>query len=63
MKKKELKNLATKIAKYEKIIQTTQDAKEKRRAEEEIMKLSTSIQSVEDMMQIDEFVQDILENS
>lgn len=63
MKKKELKNLATKIAKYEKIIQSTQDAKEKRKAEEEIMKLSTSIQSVEDMMQIDEFVQDILENS
>ena len=63
MKKKELKNLATKIAKYEKIIQTTQDAKEKRRAEEEVMKLSTSIQSVEDMMQIDELVQDILENS
>lgn len=63
MKKKELKNLATKIAKYEKIIQSTQDAKERRRAEEEIMKLSTSIQSVEDMMQIDEFVQDILENS
>ena len=56
MKKKELKNLATKIAKYEKIIQTTQDAKEKRKAEEEIMKLSTSIQSVEDMMQIDELV-------
>lgn len=56
MKKKELKNLATKIAKYEKIIQSTQDAKEKRKAEEEIMKLSTSIQSVEDMMQIDELV-------
>ena len=63
MKTKELKNLAAKIAKYEKIIQSTQDAKEKRKAEEEIMKLSSSIQSVEDMVRIDEIVQDILENS
>ncbi|MBR4974643.1 MAG: hypothetical protein IKY60_03550 [Bacteroidales bacterium] len=63
MKKKELKNLASKIAKYEKIIQSTQDAKEKRKAEEEIMKLSSSISNVEDMLQIDELVQDILENS
>ena len=63
MKQKEIKNLASKIAKYEKIIQSTQDAKEKRKAEEEIMKLSSSISNVEDMLQIDELVQDILENS
>lgn len=63
MKPKELKSLAAKIAKYEKVIQSTQDAKEKRKAEEEIMKLSSSIQSVEDMVRIDEIVQDILEKS
>lgn len=56
MKNKELKNLAQKIAKYEKIIQSTQDAKEKRKAEEEVMKLSSSIQCVEDMVRIDELV-------
>ena len=63
MKQKELKNLAKKIAKYEKIIQTTKDADEKHNAENEIMKLSSCVKSLEDMMIIDELIQDILEEN
>ena len=37
MKKKELKNLAAKIAKYETIIQTSDDKKAVHQAEEEII--------------------------
>ena len=39
MKKKELKNLAAKIAKCERIIQTSDDKKAVHQAEEEIMRL------------------------
>ena len=61
MKKKELKNLATKIAKYERIIQTSSDKKEVRQAEEEIMRLSSSVDRLEDMIAIDELVMELLE--
>lgn len=63
MKKKELKNLATKIAKYEKIIQNSVDQAEIKQAENEIMKLSSHVDRLEDMMMIDEMIQDILGNS
>ena len=63
MNKKELKNLAKKIAKYEKIIQTTEDAKERRNAENEIMKLTSSVKSFDDLMTLDELIQDILEEN
>lgn len=63
MKKKELKNLAQKIAKYEKIIQTSSDKAEIKKAESEIMSLSGHVDNLEDMMIIDEMVQDILGNS
>lgn len=63
MNKKELKNLAKKIAKYEKIIQTTEDAKERRNAENEIMKLTSSVKSFDDLMTLDEIIQDILEEN
>ena len=53
MKKKELKNLAVKIAKYEKIIQNSEDKKLIRQAEQEIMNISSSVHSMEDMMAID----------
>ena len=64
MKRKEIKNLAQKIAKYERIIQMS-DKKIKAQAEEEIMKVSSSIHSLEDMMAIDELVLELLneENS
>ena len=63
MKKKELKNLAAKIAKCEKIIQTSDDKKAVKRAEDEIMKLSSCVDSLEDMTTIDELVMEILEKN
>lgn len=60
MKTKELKNLAKKIAKYELIIQNSDDKNAIRQAEEEIMKISGSVKSLEDMMVIDEMVQEFL---
>ena len=63
MKKKELKNLATKIAKCEKIIQTSSDKKEVRQAEEEIMRLSSSVDRLEDIVAIDELVMELLEKN
>ena len=61
MKKKELKNLAKKIAKYEQIIQTSDDKDEIRKAQLAIMELSGSVDSLEDITAIDEMVQDFLE--
>lgn len=60
MKTKELKNLAKKIAKYEQIIQNSDDKSAIRQAEEEIVKISGSVKSLEDMMVIDEMVQELL---
>lgn len=61
MKKKELKNLAQKIAKYEHIIQTSQNAKEVANAQDEIMRLSGAVKNFEDMMILDEMIQEFLE--
>ena len=62
MKKKELKNLAQKIAKAEMIIQSsTSSTAEKSKAEQEIMRLSSHVDSLEDIVIIDELVQEILE--
>lgn len=61
MKRKELKNIAIKIAKLEQTVQTTTDKEAAKRAEMEIMKLSESVHSLEDMVLIDEMVMDILE--
>ena len=63
MKQKEIKNLAQKIAKYERIIQTSDDKKQIRQAEQEIMKLSSSVSSLEDMTAIDELVMEMLEKN
>ena len=63
MKQKEIKNLAQKIAKYERVIQTSDDKKLVRQAEEEIMKLSSSVSSLEDMGAIDELVMEMLEKN
>ena len=63
MKKKELKNLAAKIAKCEKIIQTSDDKKAIRQAEDEIMELSGKVTSLEDMVAIDELVMELLEKN
>ena len=63
MKKKELKNLAAKIAKCERIIQTSDDKKAIRQAEDEIMELSGRVMSLEDMVAIDELVMELLEKN
>ena len=63
MKKKEIKNLAQKIAKYERIIQNSDDDKMVRQAQEEIMRLSSSVDSFDDMVAIDELVMELLEKN
>lgn len=61
MKRKELKNIAVKIAKCERIIQNSEDKQAAKRAEEEIMKLSSAVGNLEELLVIDELVMDILE--
>lgn len=60
MKKKELKNLAKKIADAEYIIQTSDDKKKVAKAQQEIFELSRHVESLDDMTVIDELVQEIL---
>lgn len=60
MKKKELKNLAEKIAKCEYVIQNSNDEEAKQVAQTEIMRLSSRVHDFSDLDQIDELVQEIL---
>lgn len=61
MKKKEQKALAQKIAKYELIVQTSDDNKRVRDAQDKIIELSGKVESLDDIAAIDEMVQEILE--
>lgn len=61
MKRKELKALANKIAKVEQKLRKTEDPKQKKRLEAEIMELSGQVDSLEDMVIVDEMVLEILE--
>ena len=60
MKRKELKNLAEKIAKQEYIIQTSNDNVAVQAAQEEIMRLSSRVHDFQDIDLIDEMIQDLL---
>lgn len=60
MKKKELKNLAKKIAEAERIIQRNEDSKQVAKAQKTILDLSGKVTNLEDIMTLDEFVQEIL---
>ncbi len=60
MKKKELKNLAEKIAKQEVIIQTSEDSAEIQAAQNEIMRLSSRVHDFQDIDTLDEMIQEIL---
>ena len=60
MKRKELKNLAQKIATAENIIQTSSDPEQVMKAQGQIIELSDYVLSMEDMIAIDEFVQELL---
>lgn len=61
MKKKEQKALAQKIAKYELIIQTSDDKKRVRDAQDKVIELSGKVETLDDIAAIDEMVQEILE--
>lgn len=60
MKRKELKNLVNKIAEAEWVIKTSKDKDAIYAAEQEIMRLSGKVKSLEDMTIIDELVQELL---
>ena len=60
MKRKELKNIAKKIAQAEHIIQTSDNQDEIQRAQMEIMTLSSHVDSLDDITIIDEMVQELL---
>lgn len=60
MKRKELKNLAKKIAQAEYIVQTSDNQDEIQRAQMEIMILSSHVDSLDDITIIDEMVQELL---
>ena len=60
MKKKELKNLAKKIAKAELIVQNSSDVAEINRAQQEIMDLSSKVSSIEEMIELDDLIQEII---
>jgi hypothetical protein len=61
MKQKELRNLAKKIAKCELTIQNSTDKKAVAEAEAQIMKLSGCVDSIADIVIIDELVQEYIE--
>lgn len=60
MKMKELKMIASKIAKCEKILRTSEDNEEMYKAQMEIMELSGKVESFDDIEKIDEMVQEII---
>ncbi len=60
MKKKELKNLAEKIAKCEYVIENSEDDTAKQAAQIEIMRLTSKVHDFQDLDQLDELIQDIL---
>ena len=61
MKQKEIKNLAKKIAQFElKLQQPDLSTEEKTKAENEIIKLSSHIGGIDDMIALDDAIQEIL---
>lgn len=60
MKTKELKMIASKIAKCEKVLRTSKNNKEISKAQMEIMELSGKVESLEDIEKIDEMVQEMI---
>ena len=63
MKRKELKNLAKKIAKLEMTIQNSSDSNEIRKAQDAMLELSGQVNNFTDMMELDELVQEYMETS
>ena len=63
MKRKEKKQLAEKIAKYERIIQQNTDEELIKEAQTKIMELSSHVDDINDIMEVDEMVQNLLASS
>lgn len=61
MKKKELKNLAKKIALIEKQLSNTTDKEEQKKLQNAIIELSKKIDSFDDILILDELIQNFLE--
>ena len=61
MKQKEIKKLAKKIAAQEKILATSTSPEERSKAEVEIINLSSYVNSIEDMLALDEAIQELLD--
>ena len=60
MKKKELKNLAKKIANAEYLLQTSNDEYAKQQAKDDILRMSNEVHSFEDLDLLDEMIQEYL---
>lgn len=60
MKRKELKNLAEKIAKAQKQYDECKDTQQRKELEKIIFTLSSRATSLEDIMELDEMIQEIL---
>ena len=63
MKKKELMNIAKKIAAAETILSTSADKAERDKAKQDILILSSKVTNLTDMCMLDDMVQDILSKS
>lgn len=63
MKRKEKKQLAEKIVKYERIIQQNTDEELIKEAQARIMELSSHVHNIDDIMEVDEMVQNLLASS
>ena len=61
MKRKELKQLAQKIAKFELIIQKGENIEKVSQAKKEIMQLSGCVDNIDDMLLLDDMIQELLE--
>jgi len=62
MKRKELKNLAKKIAQAEYARSIATDPADIKNAENEIIKLSGKISNIEEMLLLDDMIQEILQD-
>ena len=60
MKKKEIKNLAEKIAKCEYVVENSKDSAAVQAAQTEIMRLSSKVHDFQDLDILDEMIQEML---
>ena len=61
MKKKDIKAFAKKIIEAEKILQTSENAEDRKKAEKTIEDIAKKCTSFEDLMELDEYVYNALQ--